>query len=134
MLSTILYFVLGLVAGAAYVRFATAGVEVARRRLGIGLLVAAFIYVAFAMAAFESTWLFIELIGVGIFAVFYYLGNRLSIRWLSVGWGLHALWDIALHTVLNPDFVPPWYPLACTSFDLLVAAFIWRKSAALDGF
>ena len=131
---TILYLLVGLLAGAAFLRFAAAGAEIARRRLSVGLVVAAFIYVAFAMAAFESTWLFIEIVGVGIFTGFYFLANRLSVRWLSLGWGLHVLWDVALHTILNPDFVPRWYPPVCISFNLLVAGYIWRKTEILDGF
>ena len=134
MLSTILYLVAGLIAGAAFLRFAVDGAEAARRRLSIGLMVAAFIYVAFAMAAFESTWLMVELVGVGIFGAFYFLGTRLSVRWLSLGWGLHVLWDLLLHTLLRADFVPAWYPFLCASFDLLVAGYIWRKSKWLDGY
>ncbi|TKB43139.1 DUF6010 family protein [Thalassotalea mangrovi] len=48
--------------------------------------------------------------------------------WLALGWLLHPVWDIGLH-LQGPGWhiVPPWYAVACVSFDILVAIYIvWR--------
>jgi hypothetical protein len=41
------------------------------------------------------------------------------------GLGDTPSWDIGLH-YLGPGtlFVPAWYPIACVSFDLLVAVYV----------
>ena len=42
----------------------------------------------------------------------------------------HPIWDIAVHFFNRQAyFVPHWYVLACTSFDLAVAAYIALNSA-----
>ena len=42
---------------------------------------------------------------------------------LAVTWGAHALADLALVAgLLPPEIVPVWYPPACATYDVLVAA------------
>ncbi len=121
---TLLYLILGIVLAVAYLHRAVRPIPDPRQRLGFALLVAAFIYVAFAMAAMESTWLLVELVGVLIFSGFVVLGNRRSVLWLAVGWVMHVGWDIGIHLVIRPSFAPLWYPITCISFDLIIAAYI----------
>lgn len=97
--------------------------------LGQSLVVAAVIYLVFALLWGDMDWVVIELLGVGAYGVFYVLSRRLSIFWLAAGWLLHPLWDVLLH-LKGPgqDVVPDWYAVACLSFDVAVASYIvWRE-------
>ena len=123
----LLLLVLGAVLGGAFVYWFIRNAPQGRRRLGSALLIASFIYVAFAMAAMESTWLLIEIGGVALFAGFVALGARHSLLWLAAGWALHAMWDVGLHVIYPSAFAPLWYPVLCISFDLIVAVYIIRR-------
>ncbi|PCI77455.1 MAG: hypothetical protein COB20_08075 [SAR86 cluster bacterium] len=92
---------------------------------GVSLLVAALIYIGFALAWGTTEWLFVEILGVAIYGLFYMLAVRHTIVWLSAGWLLHPIWDVALH-LLGPGthIVPFWYAVACVSFDLVIASFL----------
>lgn len=97
--------------------------------LGIGLVVAALLYVVFALIWGDTAWVLVELlIGVTIYGAFFWLAKRFSALWLAAGWALHTLWDMALHLYgIGTHIVPEWYAWACVSFDLAVAAYIyWR--------
>src|SRR5687768_18362866 len=50
---------------------------------------------------------------------------RSSARWLALGWALHPVWDFGLH-YFGPGrgIGPPFYAIACLSFDWVVAAYI----------
>jgi len=84
------------------------------------LMVASFIYVAFAMASMEDGWLMVSIGGVLLFLIFAYLGARRSVLWLAAGWFAHIAWDVAIHIAETVNFVPLWYPLACIGFDAVV--------------
>jgi hypothetical protein len=121
---SILWFVLGLVFGAAFIFYARKRSE--RRVFAYGLVAAAMVYVGFALAgSASSTWIAIEIAGVvfcGILAVF---GIKHSQWWLALGWGLHPVWDVCIHLVgKGAAFAPAWYVVACLSFDVLVAGYI----------
>ena len=91
-------------------------------------MLAAVIYIGFALAWGDMRWLFIEIAGVAIYGGFFLLANKQSRYWLAVGWLLHPVWDIALH-LHGPGehIVPLWYALACLSFDAIVAAYLLRR-------
>src|SRR5690349_20146518 len=60
-----------------------------------GLVIAAVIYVGFAVAGrAEQDWTMIELAGLVPFAAFAWLGLRRSLGWLAAGWAAHAVWDV----------------------------------------
>lgn len=91
-----------------------------------GLLIAAIVYVVFALVAQDFRWLKIELLGVIIYGLFAWLALKKSILFLSLGWGLHVLWDLLLHPNGHPGYVPSWYPGACLGFDIVIAGyFLW---------
>jgi hypothetical protein len=99
---------------------------VGRSLLAVFLLVAAALYIVFAVRAGESTfWVAGELVGVGVYGTMALLGLRGSPWWLAAGWAAHPVWDLALH-YFGPggSFAPVGYAITCLSFDLLVAAYV----------
>jgi len=93
--------------------------------LGIALIVAAAIYAGFALVQGDLEWMLIELAGIPLYGLFYWFSRHHSLNWLAAGWALHPLWDAALHLKgAGLSIAPEWYPTACISFDLLVAAYI----------
>ena len=105
-------------------RAARGGASRLRRVLAVGLVVAAAVYVPFALAAGDAGRLVVELAGVAVFAVPAYLGFRGSSRLLAAGWVGHVLWDVGLHMV-GPAYGPEWYAALCIGFDLVVAGGLW---------
>ena len=122
----VFWFVLGLVLGGIFIVVARRlGVPGERRLLAVGLVVAALIYVGFAVAWADAVWMMIELGGVVVFTGLAVLGLKRSALSLAVGWALHPAWDVGLHLVgAGAAFAPAWYTVACISFDLLVAAYV----------
>ena len=100
--------------------------------LALGLFIAALIYVVFAAADWRPLWFLVEVAGLAIFGAFAVLARRNSSLWLTLGWGLHTLWDILLHGLVEgTEFVPRWYVWFCVGFDLVVAlyvAFLWYSA------
>ena len=92
----------------------------------VGLVVAAVIYIGFALAnGAPARALLLESFGVLPFGLLAWLGLRRSQLWLALGWAAHVAWDLGLNAgVRAPAFVPSWYPVVCVSFDLLVAGYI----------
>ncbi len=121
------YLVIGTAVGIGMVIYVRKMPEPERRAmLAQALVVATFVYVAFAMAAMEDAWLMVEIGGVLLFVGIAYLGYRHSLWWLAAGWFAHVLWDVALHVAVDVDFVPLWYPVACIGFDVIVGVSIGR--------
>ncbi len=119
---TLPWIALGLLLSFPYISYAKRG-DPARRRyvFAVGLVVAAAIYVPFALLAFDLAWLGIELVGVLLFGALAIAGYR---RWpvvLALGWLLHVGWDVGLHLTVVESVAPRWYPLLCVGFDLPVA-------------
>ena len=95
----------------------------------LGLVVAAMIYVGFGLAnGAPVRSLVLESLGVLPFGLLAWLGLRRSQLWLALGWATHVAWDLGLNAGARaPAFVPSWYPVVCTSFDLLVAGYILAR-------
>jgi len=120
--------ILGVVLALLFISFArTKGPRRETFLYSIGLIVAALFYVAFSFTGAGNQWLMIELIGLVVFTLIAVLGLRVSPWFLVLGWASHVWWDIFLHLVREQVFVPDWYPVACISFDLIVAAYIAAK-------
>jgi hypothetical protein len=131
-MNTIFWLLLGIVLGTAFLAFARAQPGAESRVLPIGLVVAAAIYVLFALYGAEPAWIAIEVGGVVLYGSLAWLGLRHSLLWLSAGWALHPVWDVGLHLIGGGAvFSPEWYALICVTFDLLVAAYIafWLRRA-----
>lgn len=95
-----------------------------------GLVIAALIYVVFALTRGGGPALYLELGGVALFTLVALAGMRWSLLCLSGGWLFHVAWDLALHPVDFSGYAPWWYPVLCIGFDLFVAGFI--LAAAYD--
>lgn len=121
-----LWLLLGVVLAVPYLRV---GQRLRGRRGRVwwagGLVIAALLYVAFALAAGASGGaLAVEVGGVLLYGVPAALGLRGHRGWLAAGWLLHPLWDLGLHGA--GGVAPEWYVWACLSFDLVVGASLWR--------
>ena len=117
---------IGFALGAVFLLIARRAGGGERRVLAVGLIVAAVIYVGFALLnGAGGPLLALEAGGVGLYSLFAVLGLRGSAWWLALGWATHTVWDAGLH-LLNDGtgFVPSWYAIACISFDLVVAFYV----------
>ena len=121
-MSTIWLFA-GLVLGACFIALARTFGE--RRIFAVGLIVAALIYLGFAVFGHaDPRWIGTEVLGVALYGTVAWLGLRHTAWWLVVGWAAHPIWDIALHLVGSSTYAPSWYAILCISFDVLVALYI----------
>ena len=90
-----------------------------------GLIVAAMIYVLFALRMPTWKWLLIEVGGVVLYATFALVAmRRKAWHWLGIGWLLHVLWDALLHANGHPGYVPVWYTHFCLGFDIVIGAYV----------
>jgi hypothetical protein len=98
------------------------------RIYAIGLVVAALIYIGFALIGGAGLrWTAVEIAGVLAFAPVTWLARRTPL-WLIAGWVAHVGWDVGLHLQTSAlSFVPWWYPFTCVGFDLTVAAAILQR-------
>ena len=122
----IFWILFGLVSAISFIALARIRPSQELLFLTVGLVVAALIYVGFAIGGGQSKlWIAIEVAGVGVYGLLALLGLLYSNWWLMLGWMAHPLWDIGLH-ILNKGaaFTPVWYAIACVSFDLVVAMYI----------
>lgn len=117
---------LGLVGAVVFLTICRAISETESQALAVGLVIAALIYLGFAVLGEASaSWIVVEGVGVGIYSLLAVLGLRYSNWWLMMGWLLHPVWDVWLHFLeQGASFTPAWYALSCMSFDLLVAVYI----------
>lgn len=101
-----------------------------RRPYAIGLLVAAVLYVVFAVAGrAQGSWLALEASGVLLFGGAAWLGYRRLPIVLALGWVVHVLWDVLLHVRgTGAVYTPDWYPWVCVSFDLVIAGAVLIRS------
>ena len=87
------------------------------------LIVAAAIYVAFALREAGEGWMTLELVGMLGYSILALAG--LKRPWaLALGWGLHALWDVVIHAGVPGEFVPSWYRWACLTYDVGAAYYV----------
>ena len=107
-----------------------------QRFWALGLLVAALIYVGFAVLGIGAGTvgdpphvLGFEGLGVMVYGALGALGMRHP-KALAFGWALHVVWDLGHR---HADWVPEWYVAACLAFDVVVAGYVaatmaWPRS------
>jgi len=115
------------VAGILLFRLRTGGEQ---RAYGIGLIIAALIYVGFALHGDGAKWIGIELLGLLLFGAMTFAGWRSSMWWLAAGWAAHAAWDLIVHGAHTP-FAPRPYAIWCAAVDVTFGVYIaWRLRPA----
>ncbi|HEU4560062.1 MAG TPA: DUF6010 family protein [Longimicrobium sp.] len=134
MTTIVIPLLMGLLGAAAFALLARAAPP--RRRMGLhaaALVVAAVAYIVFAARDGDPTGVLVEVAGTVLFGGVAALGlARRSARLLALGWALHPLWDVVLHTRgILAGYTPPGYVVACVGFDLLLAALIASGWAGL---
>lgn len=129
---SVLWLALGLFLGVAFVRFARRkGSEGELFVFAVGLVVAALIYVGFAIVGGEPRWMVVEAAGAVLFGLLALAGLRVWSLLVAIGWVAHVAWDVGLHLVTPRSFVGAWYPTLCVSFDLVVAGYVvWSVAQA----
>jgi hypothetical protein len=102
------------------------------RVFGVGLVVAALVYVVFALIDHGTRRdLLLESCAVLTFGILAVLGIRRSPWYLALGWVAHAGYDVTLHLYRDALYGPWWYPVMCLGFDLIVAGAILGRSRTL---
>lgn len=124
---SIIWLLLGMLGALGFIAIIRVKSEKESKILAIGLVVAASIYVSFALIGNANlSWIATEVSGVGIYGFLAALGLRYSKWWLMLGWLAHPIWDVWLHFIgSGVIFTPRWYSSACISFDFFVAAYIF---------
>ena len=120
----IIAFFFGVVFSLVLARFARAKTPAGERQIyALGLVVAAVIYVAFAVAGGAGAgWLLIESLGVVIYGTVAVWAQLREKPWLlALAWGAHVAWDVSFHLQGGgAEYTPEWYPWLCASFDLII--------------
>ena len=123
------WLIIGAIGGSLLVRFAHGRhIGGCRKLMGRSLVIAALVYVVFALIAWDMQWFMIELLGVPIYGFFYWISTKKTIYWIGIGWLFHPVWDVFLH-LYGPGHgvAPEWYAIACLSFDFIVGGYLlWR--------
>lgn len=102
-----------------------------RHRIGLHaamLLLAAVLYLAFAAWGGSPIGLAVELAGVLAFGALAITGlRRRAPGLLALGWVVHVVWDLVLHSAGTlAGYTPAGWVAACVGFDLLLAALLVR--------
>lgn len=94
---------------------------------GRALIVAAAVYIGFALFNGKVHNVLIEVVGLGLFTSIAYAGMRKKPSLLVWGWMLHLSWDLLLHPVMGniSSHAPWWYPSICIGFDIFAAGFLF---------
>lgn len=82
-----------------------------------------------AGARAANSWIWVELLGLALFATFAALGLKNSPWFLAIGIAGHGLaWDSWHYK--NSAYVPDWYAVACLLVDLALSAYLVARIPA----
>jgi hypothetical protein len=128
---SVTFFLAGALVAALLVNLVSRrGLKIAIRTWALALLVAALIYVGFALRAPGSNMLSLEVAGLMIYGALAGLAPLRSPWYLAAGWPGHIAGD-AVQPASVRIRIPAWYPAACAGFDLVVA--VWLAAALRRG-
>ncbi len=122
---------IGAVLGLAFVALTRAFGRLERALFAGCLLVAALAYVDLGLEARSGSELVLEFGGSVLFAALGMLGLVSSLWFLALGWAIHAAWDLAIPSLADVSYMPPWYAAACVGFDVVVAAYLTGRARGL---
>ncbi len=92
--------------------------------LAVSILAAAVPYVAIGLSDHAATELYVELAGVGLFAVLAAFGIWASPWYLAAAWAVHAAWDVVIPQWVDTSYMPVWYEGVCVGFDCVVSLYL----------
>jgi hypothetical protein len=132
-------FLLAAVAGAVTVAWlwltrwlGSRAMKFERAWLAVFLVAMPLVYVMAWFAAREraaTSWIWVELLGLALFAAFAALGFKNSPWFLVIGIAGHGLaWDSWHYK--NSSYVPDWYAVACLLVDLALGAYVAARVPA----
>lgn len=99
-----------------------------REILGISLILLGGWYLVFGVTAGQGVQVLLPQAAGGLFfAACGLAGLKYSLLFLSMGWSLHAAWDIASPLFSDVSYMPHWTAPACLGFDLLLGTYIFAK-------
>jgi hypothetical protein len=76
-----------------------------------------------------SSWIWVELLGLALFAAFAVLGLKNSPWFLAIGIAGHGFaWDLWHYK--NSAYIPDWYSVACMLVDLALGAYVAARIPA----
>jgi hypothetical protein len=76
-----------------------------------------------------SSWIWVELLGLALFAAFAALGLKNSPWFLAIGTAGHGFaWDLWHYK--NSAYIPDWYAVACMLVDLALGAYVAARIPA----
>jgi hypothetical protein len=76
-----------------------------------------------------SSWIWVELLGLALFAAFAALGLKNSPWFLAIGIAGHGFaWDLWHYK--NSAYIPDWYAVACMLVDLALGAYVAARIPA----
>ena len=76
-----------------------------------------------------SSWIWVELLGLALFATFAALGLKNSPWFLAIGIAGHGFaWDLWHYK--NSAYIPDWYAVACMLVDLALGAYVAARIPA----
>lgn len=79
-----------------------------------------------------SSWMWVELLGLAVFAAFAVLGLKISPWFLVIGIAGHGVaWDSWHYK--NSAYTPDWYAVACLVVDLALAAYVAARVRVAHG-
>ncbi|MBT8448380.1 MAG: hypothetical protein KJO69_01735 [Gammaproteobacteria bacterium] len=127
----VVWIMLGLFATIPLVVYAhRININQAAQVLGRGLIVAASVYVIFAVIWGDISWIGVEIAGLLIYSAFYLVPSKRIMLWVGTGWLLHILWVLGWHN-FGPGAVysPLWYVFVSSGFNLVIFVYCiyrWR--------
>lgn len=129
-MEVIFWLVFGVITSSVLIKFVHHKPSESRLKiLGYALIIAALIYVLFAVLASNLVWIGIESLGVLLYGASFILSKSRSSNLLAVGWLLHPVWDVGLHLSGSGSIVAPeWYVVMCISFDITVACYLLAQA------
>lgn len=86
-------------------------------------------YLFVSAAPVATSWLWVEILSVPIFAALAVLGVKRSPWFLAIGIALHGLaWDSWHYR--NSTYMPDWYIVACLAVDITLGAYVAARTPA----
>ena len=143
MISTIYGFIIGIVVAIPGTILPTRkflSPKAERAFYSLSLFPIALVNICFAYYYGNLAALYAEIVGVMIFMFFALLGQLLASRILVIGYIAHTIWDL-MHELFVAGIgdhipwtqVPAGYAAFCLSYDLIIAAYIYKRASLWDG-